>query len=87
MGFALWIGDEVAWAEGTHEYRPMGVAAISVTSLFSARDFRPARKSLARGGPGFAGLFASLGEMNEYLLRRRQGRAGPYRPPRALPYY
>jgi hypothetical protein len=30
MGFALWMEDEVAWAQGTHEYRPMGSAAMAI---------------------------------------------------------
>lgn len=87
MGFALWIGEEVAWAEGTHEYRPMGAAAVAVTDLFSPRDFRPARKRLARGGPEFAGLFASLGAMNDYLRRRRAGRVPKPAGLRSLPYF
>jgi len=26
MAFDLWIGNDLAWARGTYEYRPMGVA-------------------------------------------------------------
>ena len=40
MGFAVWIDAEahVAWAQGTHEYRPMGTAVIALTDLFRQRD-------------------------------------------------
>ena len=36
MGFALWIDAEpgLAWAQGTHEYRPLGTAVISFTDQF-----------------------------------------------------
>jgi hypothetical protein len=40
MGFALWIDGELAWAQGVHEYRPMGAAVIGVTDRFRHRDFR-----------------------------------------------
>lgn len=72
VGFALWVEDELAWAQGVHEYRPMGAAVISVTDLFRARDFRPGSRAPARGGEGYVGLFASLGAVNEYLSRRRR---------------
>jgi hypothetical protein len=26
MGFYLWVDEELAWARGTYEYRPMGTA-------------------------------------------------------------
>lgn len=71
MGFALWTDDDTAWAAGTHEYRPMGIAVIARSSVFAARDFRPARRLPSRTGPHFRGLFASLGDMNEFLGRTR----------------
>ncbi len=71
MGFALWLEGETAWAEGTHEYRPMGAAVISVTDLFRARDFDPRRPLRREPGPDFAGYFASLVEVNDYLLHKR----------------
>lgn len=71
MGFALWIDGEVAWAQGTHEYRPMGTAVVAVTDTFRARDFHPGRRSPGRLDPRFSGFFASLGEMNAHLRRWR----------------
>ena len=71
MGFALWIESDVAWAEGTHEYRPMGVAIVGSRTIFSARDFRPARPAPSRDHRSYVGLFASIGEMNDFLARNR----------------
>ncbi len=76
MGFALWIEDEVAWSEGRHEYQPMGAAVVARTDLFRERDFRRARKRLSAVAPGYVGLFASLGDMNDYLRSRRTVAAG-----------
>lgn len=70
MGFALWLRDGQAWAMGTHEYRPMGTAVISVHGVFTPRDFHRMRRAPSRTDPGLAGLFASLGEMNDYLKFR-----------------
>ncbi len=70
MGFALWVRDGHAWAMGTHEYRPMGAAVISACGVFSPRDFHRARTAPSRMDPGLVGLFASLGEMNDYLKFR-----------------
>ncbi len=36
MGFALWLDDELAWAQGTHEYRPMGTAVIHAGGVIYA---------------------------------------------------
>ena len=69
MGFYLWVDDELAWAQGTYEYRPMGTAVISASDLFRRRDFDPRRKVRAPGG--FVGQFASLGHMNAQLQKRR----------------
>lgn len=73
MGFALWIERDTAWCAGTHEYRPMGVAVIAATSLFSARDFDSLRLVPGeRSGEDFHGLFASLPDVNSYMQRRRR---------------
>jgi len=69
MGFALWIRDDEAIAQGTHEYRPMGVAVIGVRGVFTPRDFRRNRRALTRTDPSLAGYFASLGEMNDFLKK------------------
>jgi len=82
MGFALWMDDQVAWAQGVHEYRPMGVAVISVTDLFRPRDFRFGPAAPPRGASDYVGLFASLGEVNAHLARRRS-QASPGNPRRA----
>jgi hypothetical protein len=71
MGFALWIDKDVAWAQGTHEYRPMGTAVVSATDLFRPRDFSPRRSPRPRTDDAFAGLFASLGDVNGFLRKRR----------------
>jgi hypothetical protein len=77
MGFALWIDDDLAWAQGTHEYRPMGVAVVSSRDLFTAHDFSLRRRPPHRDSPSYQGLFASLGDVNGHLARRRsQGIAG-----------
>jgi hypothetical protein len=75
MSFELWIRGDVAWARGTCESRPMGVAVISATDLFKRRDFRSAGHAPDPLDPGYAGLFASIGALNEQLrARRRRGR-------------
>lgn len=78
MGFALWLADDAAWAQGTHEYKPMGAAVIAETQLFRPRDFSGRRKAPSRKAEGFQGLFASLEDLNLYLRKsRRKGGAGP----------
>lgn len=74
MGFALWIdeADGVAWAQGTHEYRPMGTAVVAVTDQFRHRDFRGPRKRPRRLYRGFVGFFGSLEEVNVGLRDRRR---------------
>lgn len=89
MGFALWIEEDVAWAEGTHEYRPMGTAVVGTEMIFVARDFSRRRPAPPRTAVHFAGLFASLGEMNDHLVRRRSQRVKrklPRQESRMLPY-
>lgn len=71
MGFALWMNDEVAVAQGTHEYRPMGIAVISSTDIFTPRDFRRLDRAKKRTGESFVGLFASLNHVNRFLRHRR----------------
>jgi hypothetical protein len=69
MGFGLWIDPEngLAWAQGTHEYRPMGSAVISSTDQFRHRDFRQTRKRPRELQNSFAGFFGSLEEVNARL--------------------
>ncbi len=71
MGFTLWVDSELAWAAGTYEYRPFGVAIISNTDLFRLSDFRPRRETPPAADESFVGYFASLGEVNYYLKNRR----------------
>jgi hypothetical protein len=81
MGFGLWIDerDRVAWARGTHEYRPMGAAAVAMTDQFRHRDFSPARNPPAELRDSFQGFFGSLEEVNEHLraVRFHPGRLHP----------
>lgn len=70
MAFALWIEEELAWAQGLHEYRPMGVAVIAATDRFRPRDFHPGRPAPPRSGRSYAGLYASLSDVNRRLARR-----------------
>jgi hypothetical protein len=74
VGFYLWVDGELAWAQGTYEYRPMGTAVISASDLFQRRDFSPRRRVQAPRGAEFAGQFASLGHVNAQLRKRRKGR-------------
>jgi hypothetical protein len=56
----------------------MGAAVVSATDLFRAADFRPVRRVPA-SALAFAGHFASLGQINDYLMRSRR-RALQWRP-------
>ena len=69
MGFAVWIDVEngLAWAQGTHEYRPMGSAVIASTDQFRHRDFRGTRRPPAHLRDSFAGFYGSLEEVNVTL--------------------
>ena len=71
MGFALWIDleAEIAWAEGTHEYRPMGTAAIARAGQFRHADFTSLRKRPPRLENSFAGFYGSLEEVNASLRK------------------
>ena len=81
MGFAVWIDEDhgLAWAQGTHEYRPLGTAAIAFTDQFRSRDFRQTRRRPTALRNAFVGFFGSLEEVNVYL------RSGSERKPRATP--
>jgi hypothetical protein len=69
MGFAVWIDAEsqLAWAQGTHEYRPMGTAVISRTDQFRHRDFLGTRQRPAYLEHSFVGFFGSLEDLNARL--------------------
>jgi len=69
MGFALWIDPAagLAWAQGTHEYRPMGTAVIARTDQFRHRDFRQMRRRPAHLADSFVGFFGSLEDLNASL--------------------
>jgi hypothetical protein len=71
MGFALWIHDGLALAMGTHEYRPMGVAVIAASDVFTGAAFSRRRPLPPRDQPGYEGLFASIPDLNQHLVRRR----------------
>ena len=71
MGFYLWLDRELAWAEGTYEYRPMGSAVIARSDLFRRRDFDSRRKIRPPRTAQFAGQFASLGHLNAQLQWHR----------------
>jgi hypothetical protein len=71
MSFSLWIVDDVAFAQGTYESRPAGAAVISVTDLFKRRDFRPGNHVPGVFDASYVGLYASLGDLNAELRRRR----------------
>jgi hypothetical protein len=72
MGFYLWLDDDVAWAQGTYEYQPMGTAVVAISDLFTGRDFDPKRKVKPPQTAEFAGQFASLGHLNGELEKRRR---------------
>jgi hypothetical protein len=74
VGFYLWLDEDLAWAQGTYEYRAMGTAVISATDLFRRRDFDARRKLQAPRDAHFAGQFASLGHLNGELWKRRAPR-------------
>ncbi len=71
VGFYLWYDGDLAWAQGTYEYRPMGTAVISANDLFRRRDFNPRRRRTPALAD-YAGQFASLGHLNQQLMARRK---------------
>jgi len=86
MGFALWIDDAQAsaWAQGTHEYKPMGAAVVALSDQFRQRDFQPSRRCPPRLDRRFIGLFASIPDVNAYLARYRRRRPARGRRPDRL---
>jgi hypothetical protein len=73
MGFYLWVAEDLAWAQGTYEYRPMGTAVVAVSDLFTRRDFDPRRKTRPPATARYLGQFASLGHVN-IALKLNRGR-------------
>jgi hypothetical protein len=75
MGFYLWLDRDVAWAQGSYEYRPMGAAVVAASDLFTNRDFDSARKVNLPPAARYLGQYASLGQVNGILqaLRRCRG--------------
>jgi len=71
MGFYLWLEEDLAWAQGTYEYHPMGNAVISANDLFRRRDFSARRKTLRPATAQYIGQFASIGDLNGHLQKRR----------------
>lgn len=69
MGFAVWIDRKtsLAWAMGTHEYRPMGTAVVAATDQFRHRDFQQGRRRPGGLEQSFAGFYGSLEEVNAGL--------------------
>lgn len=74
MGFYLWMDRDVAWAQGTYEYRPMGAAVIAVSGCFESRDFHLRRRVEPSNAARFLGQFASLGHLNAELAEQRRRR-------------
>ncbi len=72
MGFALWLDGDLAWAQGTSEYRALGTAVVAATDLFHNRDFRSRRRLPRLPVSTYQGMFASVGDLNVQLKRRRK---------------
>lgn len=77
MGFHLWLDGDLAWAQGTYEYCPMGAAVISTSDLFRRRDFSARRKPPRPGAADYVGQFASIGHLNLELQTRRKPSTRP----------
>lgn len=79
MGFAVWIDQEndLAWVQGTHEYRPMGTAVASRKDQFRPRDFRQTRRRPTHLANAFAGFYGSLEEVNVTLRTRDRWKLRP----------
>lgn len=69
MGFAVWIDrpNELAWVQGTHEYRVMGTAVIAASGQFRHRDFSKSYRRPKHLENAFGGFFGSLEEVNATL--------------------
>jgi len=87
MGFALWIDGDLAWAQGLHEYRPMGVAVIAATDRFRTRDFDRRRPAPPLADAAYAGLFASVGDLNSGLRERSVHKLRRRISPRSIPFW
>jgi len=74
MGFYLWLDRDVAWAQGSYEYRPMGAAVVAASDLFTHRDFDSTRKVNLPPAARYLGQYASLGQLNGILQALRPGR-------------
>jgi hypothetical protein len=74
MGFYLWLDRDVAWAQGSYEYRPMGAAVVAASDLFTNRDFDSARKVNLPPAARYLGQYASLGQVNGILQAHRPSR-------------
>ncbi len=74
MGFYLWLDRDVAWAQGSYEYRPMGAAVVAASDLFTHRDFDSSRKVSLPPAARYLGQFASLGQVNGVLQGLRGAR-------------
>ncbi len=74
MGFAVWIDPEsrLAWAQGTHEYRPMGTAVIARTDQFRHRDFHPGRIRPLTSTTPSPDSSGSLEDLNATLRTNRE---------------
>jgi hypothetical protein len=81
MGFAVWVdeAEQVVWAQGTHEYRPMGTAVIALADQFRRRDFRQSLRRPASVNSLFAGFFGSLETVNQFMRddKKRRYRSTP----------
>jgi hypothetical protein len=71
MGYALWTDGDTLLAQGKHEYRPYGQAFAAAGDLFRERLFRRGPQSIPDGFD-FVGYFASLGDLNDFLVVNRQ---------------
>ena len=78
MGFAVWIDQAsgVVWAQGTHEYRPMGAAVIAVTDQFRGPRLRPVAPLPGPAAPLVRGVFR---------IARGSERKPAFAPPLAAP--
>lgn len=65
----MWIDGAagLAWAQGTHEYRPMGTAVVAVSDQFRRRDFSLRRRRPKSLEQSFAGFCGSLEDVNARL--------------------
>jgi hypothetical protein len=76
LGFAVWLDEQeqVIWAQGTHEYRPMGAAVVALSSQFRRADFRQSLKPLPALDRLFVGFFGSLEDVNHFVRDHKKRR-------------